>query len=111
MTNTSEQKLDAYFKKQEWNHYLPEFVGQFFGHDRTWVFNALKCVLPNTIPVKDLENAAYDLWSYAQHHTLDLEEFKSEKSREKANEVLEDFIKKYPVDELEEQARVEGIID
>jgi len=47
--NPSEENLNTYFKGFEWNHNLPKFVENFFGNDRTWVMNALKCVLPKTL--------------------------------------------------------------
>lgn len=87
---TPREKLDSYFKGYEWNYHLPRFVEGFFGKDRTWTYNALKCVLPN-VSEEDLQNATYELWAYEQHHSLDLEKYKAEESKKKADEVLDDF--------------------
>jgi len=63
--------LDAFLKPYETNHNLPEFMN-FFGQDRFWVAGVLKQVLPN-VPQEALDSAAYELWSYAQTHKLNLD--------------------------------------
>lgn len=95
---SANQKLDTYFKTYEWNHNLAGFVTAFFGHDRTWVKNALKCVLPASVSDEALEKAAWDLWSYAQHHTLNLEASSTEENQKKATEILEAFFANHDVD-------------
>lgn len=95
---SSNQKLDTYFKAFEWNRNLAGFVTAFFGHDRTWVKNALKCVLPDTVSDEDLEKASWDLWSYAQHHTLKLDESSTEESLKKGAAILEAFLANHDVD-------------
>lgn len=106
--NPSEENLNTYFKGFEWNHNLPKFVENFFGNDRTWVMNALKCVLPKTLTEEELQNAAYDLWSYAQHHSLDLEEHTSEKSIEKSIQVLDEFFDSVKHEDEEEEPEEEA---
>ena len=66
--------LDAFFKPYEWNWNLPKFFDSFFDQDRTWVAGALKAVLPaGRLTDEEIQEVAYSLWGYAQHHTLDLD--------------------------------------
>jgi hypothetical protein len=68
------EALDEFFKPYEWNWNLPKFLYSFFDQDRTWVAGALKAVLPaGRLTDEEISEAAYSLWGYAQHHTLDLD--------------------------------------
>ena len=70
--------LDKFFKPYEWNWNLPKFIESFFDQDRTWVAGALKAVLPaGRLTDEEIQQVAYSLWGYAQHHTLDLDKARS----------------------------------